>query len=455
MKPEEYLRENREKRLTELMEFLRFPSISGRSEHTTDVLACAEWLNAHLKKIGFNTSIRPTGGHPVVYAENILSPDKLTVLYYGHYDFQPVEPLDLWKTKPFEPTIKGEYLIARGATDDKGQLFTHVKALEAYAATATELPVNVKLLYEGEEESGAENLAKFVKQNKELLKADIIVVSDSSQFGKNKPAVTFGLRGVVSLEVKITGPSHDLHSGGFGGAVPNPVNVLARIISKLHDVDGHVLIDGFYDDIPPLSDWEREQFAKLPFNKDEYVKSVGSRGLFGEKGYSVYEQVWSRPTCDVNGITGGYQGEGGKTIIPSWASAKITLRLVPDQNPDDILAKVEKYIRKVCPDYVDCEIDIHGGAGAVEVPTDGPWLDAAGRAIKKGFGVEPVFMKEGGSIPIVGTFKEVLGIDTLLLGWGQQDDGAHSPNERFSINDFERGCFASLALIDELSRVKA
>ena len=454
MDPKSFLDANKRTRLEELFDFLRFPSISARSEHRKDILACAEWLSVHLNRIGIESEIMPTGGHPVVFGSKGSSPDKLTVLYYGHYDVQPVDPLNLWKTSPFEPIIDGDYIIARGSTDDKGQLFTHIKALEAFDATGTALPVNVKLLIEGEEESGGENLAGFVEENKELLKADIVVVSDSGQFDKDKPAVTFGLRGVAFVEVKITGPSRDLHSGTFGGAVANPINVLSRIIASMHDTDGKILIDGFYDDAKPLSEWERKQYAKLPFSPERFLEKTGSRGLHGEKGYTVYEQTWARPTVDVNGIMGGYQGEGGKTIIPSWASCKITMRLVPDMKPDDICDKIEKHIRKICPPYVDCEIVKHGGASAVMVPTEGPWLDAAGRAIKRGFGIEPVFIREGGSIPIVGTFKRALGIDTLLLGWGQSDDNAHSPNERFSLMDFERGTYSALALIDELAKVR-
>nr|MBN2277053.1 dipeptidase [candidate division Zixibacteria bacterium] len=455
MNPKEYLDKNKQTRLDQLFDFLRFPSVSARSEHKGDIKACAEWLATHLKGIGIDARVMPTGGHPLVFGSHISSPDKLTVLYYGHYDVQPVEPLNLWKSKPFEPFIENGFIISRGATDDKGQLFTHLKALEAYTATKTELPINVKLLIEGEEESGAENLANWVKENADLLKADIIVVSDSSQFSRNIPAVTFGLRGVASVEVKITGPNRDLHSGGFGGAVPNPANVLSKIIAAMHDDNGRVLIDGFYNNVEPVSDWERRQFAKLPYNEKDYLAMVGSPGLHGEKGYTVYEQVWSRPTLDVNGLTSGYQGEGGKTIIPSWASAKITMRLVPNQKADEICGKIKKYITRICPSYVKCDVTIHGGAEAVVVPIEGPWLEATARAIKKGFGLEPVFMKEGGSIPVVGTFKQVLGLDTLLLGWGQNDDNAHSPNERFAVDDFERGTYSSLYLIDELSRVKA
>jgi acetylornithine deacetylase/succinyl-diaminopimelate desuccinylase-like protein len=454
MDPKSFLDNNRRNRLDELIEFLRFPSVSAKKEHKGDIQACARWLADHLKRIGIDSKIMPTGGHPVIYGSKISSPDKTTVLYYGHYDVQPGEPFELWNSPPFEPVIKDNYILARGATDDKGQLMTHIKALEAYIATGTELPINIKLLIEGEEESGNENITQFVKENAEMLRGDIIVVSDGSQFGKDQPAVTFGLRGVAFVEVKITGPDHDLHSGSFGGTVPNPVNALAMVIARMHDNDGRVMIDGFYDDVKPITQWEREQFRKLPFDRDAFLAKAGCKGLHGEKGYSVYEQIWSRPTLDVNGIKGGYQGEGGKTIIPSWASTKITMRLVPDQNPRDICDKIEAYIRKICPSYVTCEITKHGGAAAVVVPTDGPWLKAAGRAIKRGFGIDPVFTKEGGSIPVVGTFREVLGLDTLLLGWGQNDDNAHSPNERFSVDDFERGCYTALALIDELANVK-
>ncbi|MCP4706047.1 MAG: dipeptidase [candidate division Zixibacteria bacterium] len=454
MNPRDFLDKNKKKRLDELFDFLRIPSVSAKSEYKKDILACAEWLSGQLNKTGIESKIMPTGGHPVVYGEKMVSPDKLTILYYGHYDVQPPEPLDLWKTTPFEPLVEDGYIIARGATDDKGQLWTHVKALEAYLATGTDLPVNVKLLIEGEEEAGSENLEKFIKDNVELLKADIVVVSDSGQFGKDKPAVTYGLRGLAFVEVKLTGPDRDLHSGSFGGSIANPINVLGKIIGGLHDENGKITIDGFYDDVIPLTDWEKKQFAALPFNKDEYIAKTGSKGLFGDIDYTVLEQIWGRPTLDVNGITGGYQGEGAKTIIPSLATCKITMRLVADQDPMDICNKIEKYIHKICPDYVHCEVTKHGGARGVVVPTEGPWLEAAGRAIESGFGIRPVFVKEGGSIPVVGTFKEVLGLDTLLLGWGQADDNAHSPNERFSLKDFERGCYSALALIDEISKVK-
>ncbi|MCX6826972.1 MAG: dipeptidase [candidate division Zixibacteria bacterium] len=454
MDPKSFMEANSKQRLMELFEFLRFPSVSAKSEHKKDVLACAEWLAAHMEKMGVETQIIPTRGHPVVFGNKITSPDKLTVLYYGHYDVQPPEPLELWKTSPFEPTVEGEYMIARGATDDKGQLFTHIKAIEAFLGTGAELPINVKLFIEGEEESGSENTERFINENKQLLKADLAVISDTAQFARNKPAVTYGLRGVAFVEVKVIGPNRDLHSGSFGGAVPNPINILAKIVASLHDKNGRVTIPGFYKDVHPITAWEKKQIKRLPFSQKEFLAKVGTKGLCGEKGYSSLERIWSRPTLDCNGITGGYQGEGGKTIIPSWASCKITMRLVPNQNPVDVINRIDKYIRTICPKYVILEITKHGGTPGVVVPTDGPWLAAAGAAIKRGFGLEPVFIKEGGSIPVVGTFKRVLGLDTLLLGWGQNDDNAHSPNERFSVKDFERGCYSSLALIEELAKAR-
>ncbi len=455
MKPKEFLDSHKKERLDQLFEFLRFPSVSAKSEHKGDIVKCAEWLSGHLNKIGISSKIMPTGGHPVVYGEKLSSTDYITVLYYGHYDVQPQEPLNLWKSTPFEPIIEDGYILARGSTDDKGQLWTHVKAFEAYTATNSKLPINIKILFEGEEESGSENLERFVKEYKDMLKADIVVVSDSAQFSKTQPAVTFGLRGLSFVEVKVTGPDRDLHSGSFGGSIGNPINALAKIIAGLHDENGHITIDGFYDDVVEVSNFEKSEFKKLPHKDEEYLKKTGSKALHGEKGYSTLERIWSRPTLDVNGITGGYQGEGAKTIIPSWATCKITMRLVPNQNPNDICNKIGKFIMKICAPYVHCEVKKHGGAPAVIVPTDGPWLDAAGRAIEKGFGKAPVFMKEGGSIPVVGTFKHVLGADTLLLGWGQSDDNAHSPNERFHLDDFEHGTYAALELIEELSKVKA
>ncbi|MEW6412361.1 MAG: dipeptidase [Candidatus Zixiibacteriota bacterium] len=454
MTPSEYLKKTEKKRFDDLFKLLRFPSVSAKSEHKKDMKICSDWLRKHLSDIGFKAKVLPTGGHPVVYAEYLVGKDVPTVLYYGHYDVQPPEPLDLWKTGPFQPQIRSGYIYSRGVADDKGQTFCHIKGLEAVIKTTGTLPINVKFIIEGEEEVSSEHLPAFIKKNKRMLRSDIAVVSDTAQFAKEVPAVTFGLRGLASVEVFVYGPTRDLHSGTFGGAVANPVNVLAWLIGQLHDKNGKVAVPGFYEDVRPVSAWEREQFKKLPFNESAYRKSLGVPALNGEKNYTTFERTWSRPTLDVNGIAGGYQGEGGKTIIPSKASAKITMRLVPNQDPWDICNKAEKYLLKIAPKTVKVKVDKHGGATAVEVPIEGPWLDAAALAIKKGFGTSPVFMKEGGSIPIVGDFKRILGINTILIGFGQSDDNVHSPNERLRVKDFERGCRTAAALPAELAQVK-
>ena len=451
----QYLKTTEKQRTNELLQFLSFPSVSAQSKHNKDVAACADWLKAHLTKIGFKTRLYQTKGHPVVFAEYFVDKKLPTVLYYGHYDVQPPEPLDLWKTPPFKPDIRDGYFYARGATDDKGQTFTHIKGLEAIIKTTGKLPINVKFMIEGEEEIASANLPAFMKINKKLLKADICVVSDTAQFNKTTPAVTFGLRGISPAELFVYGPNRDVHSGSFGGSITNPANALCQMVAQLHDKNGKVAIPGFYKDIKPASKWERQQFKKLPHSDTKYQKSLGVPALAGEKGYSTLERIWIRPTLDVNGITSGYQGEGSKTIIPSFASCKITMRLVPDMDPDDVANKLEKFLKKIAPKSVRIKLNkSHGGKG-VNVPTDGPWLEAAASAIKAGFGKTPVFMKEGGSIPVVTDFKDLLGLDTLLIGFAQHDDNIHSPNERFRIVDFEKGCKTGAALPTELSKVKA
>jgi acetylornithine deacetylase/succinyl-diaminopimelate desuccinylase-like protein len=454
MSPLEYLKENEAKSLEELKNLLRIPSISAQSDHNDDVRKCAHWVADYIKNLGMKSEVCETGGHPLVYGAYHVSDNAPTVIIYGHYDVQPVDPLDLWKSEPFEPVEENGYIIARGATDDKGQIFCHLIGAEAYLKTVGKIPVNIKYMIEGEEETATDNLSNFIKNNAEKYAGDIVLVSDGSQYGIDLPAINYGLRGIAAIEVKVTGPDRDLHSGSYGGTIANPINILAKIIGQLHDDNGRVAIDGFYDDTYVISDWEKEQLAKLPFNEDEFLATTGSPKLGGEKEYSPLEQTGSRPTLDCNGITGGYQGEGGKTIIPSWASTKITMRLVPNMKPDDICDKTAAYLKKICPDTVKLEVVRQGGANPVLVPTDGPWLDAAARAIKTGFGKEPFFTKEGGSIPVVESFKSVLGLDTLLIGFGQHNDNAHSPNERFSIKDFHGGCRTSAALFEELSKVK-
>ncbi len=453
MTPFQYLDKTKEKRMNELFTLLSFPSVSAKSEHKEDLVACANWLNDHLNKMGLKSRVYPTGGHPLVYAEYVADKNAPTILYYGHYDVQPPEPLDLWKSPPFKPQIRAGYIYARGATDDKGQTFAHIKGLEAALKTNGQLPVNVKFLIEGEEETHSVHLPAFIKKNKKMLKADIVVVSDTAQFNKDLPAVTFGLRGIAFVELFVYGPNRDVHSGSFGGAIANPVNVLCSMVSVLHDRNGRITIPGYYDKVKPLTKWERQQFKKLPHRDSTYKTSLGVPALQGEKGFTTLERTWARPTLDINGITGGYQGEGAKTIIPSMASCKITMRLVPNMEPMDICRKIENYLHRIAPQSVKVKVVKHGGAKGVVVPTDGPWLEAASRAIKRGFSKEPVFMREGGSIPVVVDFKEMLGLDTLLIGFGQNDDNIHSPNERFRIKDFERGCRTAAVLPDELAKV--
>jgi len=447
----DYIDENRRRYVEELFELLRMPTISADSTKKDELVKCAEYLAAHFDKIGLTSSLEKTPGHPIVYAEWLGRPGAATVLYYGHYDVQPVEPLDLWRTPPFEPTVKDGNVYARGASDDKGQFYTHVKAVEAFFRTADGPPVNVKFVIEGEEEAAADNLDKYIVGHREKLACDYIIVSDTAQFDKGCPSICYGLRGIVFMEVIVTGPNRDLHSGEFGGAVDNPANVLARMIARLHDTDGHVLIDGFYDDVAELTAREREEFARLPFDREKYRKLLDLPQLFGEKGYTDLERVWARPTCDVNGIYGGYTGEGAKTIIPGKAGAKISMRLVPDQNPDKIEELFRAYIIKITPPTVRVEIITHGKARPVVVPTDSPALVKARRALEKGFGAQAVLMRGGGSIPVVETFKQELKVPVLLVGFGLPDDALHSPNEKFSLDQFHRGILTSALLLEELA----
>jgi acetylornithine deacetylase/succinyl-diaminopimelate desuccinylase-like protein len=453
MNPLDFLAQNETLHLEQLKDLLRIPSVSAQSAHAGDIRRCAGWVADHLRSIGLAAEVCETGGHPLVLGEYRGPAGAPTVLVYGHYDVQPADPLELWHSAPFDPIEQAGYLLARGVTDDKGQFFAHVKGAEACLRTAGAIPCSLKFLIEGEEEISSAHLTTFIEQNRERLAADVVVVSDGAQYGPDMPAINFGLRGLSFVEVKVTGPDRDLHSGSYGGAVANPVNVLAWMIGQLHDADGRIRVPGFYDEVYTATDWEREQFARLPFDEDEYRQSTGAPALWGEAGYAPLERTWIRPTLDVNGITGGYQGEGGKTIIPSWASAKITMRLVPHMTPEAAGARLEAFLRQICPPAARLEVIQHGGAPPVQVPVDGPWLDAAARAIETGFGRAPYFTKEGGSIPVVGTFKTVLGIDTLLIGFGQHTDNAHSPNERMLIRDFHRGCRTAVALFEELARV--
>ena len=450
----EYAKNNYQKFLDTLIEILKIPSVSAQSKHAGDLKKCSEYLKNYLSDLGLKTQIYPTPGHPIVYAEYTEIPDAPTALIYGHYDVQPSDPDNLWKTSAFEPVIEGDNLIARGSADDKGQLMVHVAAIESYLKTEGQVPINFKLVLEGEEEIQSANLDDFLEEHKDMLKSDIAIISDTAMFGRNLPALTFSLRGIAIAEIKVIGPNRDLHSGSYGGAVPNPIHALAEIIAKCHDENYHITVPGFYDDVLDVQDWEHKENSQLPFDENEFLKEVGSEGLVGEKGYSALERKSARPTLEINGIFGGYDGEGTKTIIPSWAGAKITMRLVPQQNPDKICQLLEKYLNQIKPEGVTLEVKTGGGAKPALVDRTNPYLKAAAESLKEGFGRDPFFIREGGSIPIVNVFKEILGVDTILLGFAQPDCNAHSPNEWFDLNDFRRGINSTIHLYQKISNLK-
>ncbi|MBS0260909.1 MAG: dipeptidase [Planctomycetes bacterium] len=445
-----YLADNADRHLDELKQFLRIPSVSADSRHKPDVRKAAEFVLSHFRAAGLESELVETAGHPICYGHWLKAPGSPTVLIYGHYDVQPPDPLDKWITPPFEPTERDGCLYARGATDDKGQVFTHVKSLEAWMKVVGKLPVNVKFIIEGEEEVGSNNLDLFLETNKARLQSDVAVISDTSQYARDIPAITYGLRGIIACEVTVRGPNTDKHSGVFGGAIANPVNILARMIAGLHDDEGRITIPGFYDGVLPLSPQEREGFAKLPFNEQQFLADLGVPAGWGEAGYTSIERRWARPTCDVNGITGGYQGEGPKTIIPSWARAKITCRLVPHQDPVKVVKALEARLRQLAPAGVQVEVQPFHGCPAFVFDPNSKYITAAKKAIADAFGVAPVLIREGGSIPVVASFQSLLGLGTLLLGWGQNSDNLHGPNEHFHIADFRRGTRASAHLWHEL-----
>ncbi len=434
-----YIEQNKDRFLNELFDLLRIPSISAQSSHKGDMQTCAEWLATALVKSGADRAeVMPTEGNPVVYAEKIIDPKARTVLVYGHYDVMPVDPLDEWRTDPFEPVVADGRIWGRGADDDKGQLYMHAKAFEAMCATDS-LPCNVKFMLEGEEEIGSASLYKFCADNKQLLEADIILVSDTSMISFDTPSITCGLRGITYMQVEVTGPDKDLHSGLYGGAVANPANVLTQLVASLVDENGHVTIDGFYDDVRVLTDSERTELNKAPFSLDEYKRAVDVRDVAGEAGYTTIERTGIRPSLDVNGIWGGYIDEGTKTIIPSKASAKISMRLVPDQAFNKIAELFEKHFRKIAPRSVRVDVRfLHGGAPYVS-PTDMPAYKAAERAVEQTFGRKPLPFYSGGSIPIISGFEKILGIKSILLGFGLSQDAIHSPNESYGLDQFYRG----------------
>jgi acetylornithine deacetylase/succinyl-diaminopimelate desuccinylase-like protein len=436
-----YARENQQRFLSELKDLLRIPSVSTLPEHKDDVRRAAEFVAADMKRIGLeNVEVIATEGHPLVYGDWLKAPGTPTVLCYGHYDVQPAEPLDEWKSPPFDPTVRGQNLYARGAVDDKGQMYMHLKAMESLLKTTGKLPLNVRVLIEGEEEVGGESIAKFVSEQKEKLKADFALVSDTEMFAPELPTLCVGLRGLVYTELEAVGAMVDLHSGMYGGVAPNPLEGLARIISQLKDEKGKILIPGFYDQVEDPGEDELNAWKLLPFDAKNYLKTeVGSKVLTGEEGYSVLERTWSRPTLEVHGIPGGFTGAGAKTVIPARAAAKISMRLVPKQDPEEIFRLYSEYVRKLAPRGIELNIKKHSMAPATVIRTDNDYVRASVEAMKEVFGKETVYIRSGGSIPIVSDFEKHLNIPSVMMGFGLPDDNLHAPNEKFHIPNFYRG----------------
>lgn len=430
--------------IQELTEFLSIPSVSTAPEHAADVRKCGEWLVNHLRKIGLETvELHETPGHPIVYAEHChAGPDKPTVLFYGHYDVQPVDPIELWTNPPFEPTYRDGKVFARGATDDKGQVFLHIKAMEALLAT-TVLPVNVKILIEGEEEIGSINLTSYIEQNKERLACDTVVVSDTPLYGPGLPSLCYGLRGLCYMEIHVQGPNRDLHSGSYGGSITNPANALCEIISKLKDSHGRIAIPGFYDDVIDLSVEERAEYAKLPFDAEAFKSGLDVPSLFGEEGYTTLEHISGRPTLDVNGLHSGFTGIGAKTVLPAKASAKVSMRLVANQDTEDIAAKFTDFVHSIAPPSIKVDVVNLHGANPVLVERSGKGMHAASKALKDAYGKDPYFTREGGSIPVCIIFDTILKAPTVLMGFGLQDENAHSPDEHFDLDNFTIGMKAA------------
>ncbi|MBY0120559.1 dipeptidase [Bacillus sp. S/N-304-OC-R1] len=436
----DYLQTNREKHLKELFEFLTIPSISALPDHKDDVQNAAKWTADALSNIGMeNVKIYETKGHPVVYGEWLKAEGKPTVLIYGHYDVQPVDPLHLWETAPFQPDIRDEKIYARGASDDKGQVFMHLKAIQAIMETTGTLPVNFKFCIEGEEEIGSPHLPLFVEENKELLASDVIVISDTGMIDKGKPTICYGLRGLCGLQIDIKGAKGDLHSGLYGGAVQNPIHALVQLVNSFHDIDGKITVEGFYDKVQLLTDEEKQAYDALEMSDESFMQQAGVTELFGEKGYSTLERLWVRPTLEVNGIYGGFQGEGIKTVIPSEATAKITCRLVPNQDPDEIVSLLKLHIEKNKPAGVEVNISLFDKGAPYVTPFDHPAIQAAGRSYEKVYGVPTSYTRSGGSIPIVAAFDQILKLPVVLMGFGLPDENFHAPNEHFHLENFDKG----------------
>src|ERR1700688_4228909 len=448
----QYIDSKRDEQLNELYEFLRIPSVSAKSEHKPDIERAAKWVADRLRGVGLDkVEIVPTKMHPLVYGESLHAPGKPTVLFYGHYDVQPAEPLDLWTSPAFEPTIRGGNLFGRGTADDKGQVHIHIRALDAILKTAGKLPINLKVMIEGEEEVGSVSLWDFVNANKAKLKADALIVSDTGMLARGVPSITYGLRGLIYYELEITGPAQDLHSGIFGGAVPNPLAVLTELFAKLHDKNFHVTVPGFYDDVDKLSAAERKALNALPFKVSAFKKTVGAPALCGEKGYSVVEQLWCRPTLELNGIWGGYTAEGAKTVIPSKAHAKFSTRLVPHQDPAKIAKLVERHVRKLLPKTGTCKFEVLSMGKPWAAPFHHPIFAKAQSALQKGFGKKAVFIREGGSIPFVTQMYDPFKVPCVLLGFGLPDENAHAPDEHLALENYFGGIKAIANFYSDLA----
>ena len=450
----DYIEGHQEDHLNDLKDFLRIPSVSTKQEHKQDVERAAQWVAGHLRQAGFSSvEIIPTKLHPLVLAESLEQPGKPTVLFYGHYDVQPAEPLELWTSQAFEPTVRDGNLYGRGTADDKGQVHIHLKALESLKNTLGKLPINIKVIVEGEEEVGSVNLWDFVVHNKARLKADALIVSDTSMLSPGVPSVTYGLRGLNYYQVEITGPAQDLHSGVFGGAVPNPITVLAEMIARLHDKNFRVTVPGFYDDVATIAAKERKALNSLPWKESEFRKTVGALSLCGEKGFTVVERLWCRPTLELNGIWGGYMGEGQKTVIPSKAFAKISTRLVPNQKPEKIAAQVERHIRKLLPKMVRCKFEVLSTGKPWVAPYQHPIFQTAIHALQQGFGKKAVFIREGGSIPFVTQMHDTFKVPCVLIGFGLPDENAHAPDEHISLGNYFGGIKSIAAFYSNLAHL--
>lgn len=451
----DFINVNRDRYIDELKEYLSIPSISALPDYAPEVIRCAEWTADELRRVGLeNVRLVETEGYPIVCAEWLHAGEAPTIIFYGHYDVQPVDPLDKWETPPFAATVRSGELYARGAVDDKGQIFMHFKAIEACIKQKGLLPVNIKLILEGEEEVGSENLDSFLRDHSREYSADVLVISDTPMFDRGVPSLCYGLRGLTYCQIDLRGTTSDLHSGSFGGAVANPAFVLTQLLAQMKDRSGRIKIPGFYDDVLPLRDEERAEYARLPFNERRFCEELGSPKLFGEKGFTTLERMWARPTFEVNGLYSGFTEEGAKTVIPAVAMAKVSMRLVPDQNPERVGDLFEAYVRKVAPRTVDVSVTrMHTGKPWM---TDfaNPFVQAAGRAIERGFGRKPVFTREGGSIPVIASFEERLGLPAVLFGIGLPDENAHAPNEKLDLDNFHRGVISVAALYEEIGALR-